>query len=362
MTPSPRPTRAAAAAALAAALAAGCGMLRDSRNPRPVVPTDLPRELEKVMLPDYRVEPPDILQIEAVRAVPRPPYKVQPQDVLFVQFPVADPAAPRVSGSVGVDTDGTIDLGAEYGGGFPVEGKTTAEIRDALAQHLTNIYQRKKDTAIQPADVTVTLSQSQAAQRITGPHLVRPDGTVALGTYGSVKVAGLTLPEVRRAVEAQLNSYLLDPVVAVDVLSYNSKLIYVIFDAAGNGQTVQRVPVTGNDTVLDVIAQSGGLTGVSDVNRLWIARPSPAGAAHQILPVDWRAITECGDPATNYQLMPGDRLFVGSNPSLAVDGRLARLFAPFERVAGAVLLGVSIPRAINRINGRGGSSSNNSGF
>ena len=46
---------------------------------------NVPRELEKTYLPDYRVEPPDILLIEAVKAVPKPPYRVEPLDVLFVQ-------------------------------------------------------------------------------------------------------------------------------------------------------------------------------------------------------------------------------------------------------------------------------------
>ena len=47
----------------------------------PVPPeSDLPRELNKVTMPPYRVEPPDILLINAFRVVPRPPYKIEPLD------------------------------------------------------------------------------------------------------------------------------------------------------------------------------------------------------------------------------------------------------------------------------------------
>jgi polysaccharide export outer membrane protein len=347
MTLSFHPTRAAAAVALAGALAAGAGCRSVHDNPgREIVPADVPRELAKMSLPDYRVEPPDILTLNAIRAIPKPPYLVQPLDVLFVQLPAAIPGDPPNSGNLPVDPDGTIDLGADYGGPIPVAGLTVPQIREALAQRVTEVTKRKPEAAVKPTEVTVNLVQSQAAQQIGGPHLVRPDGTISLSTYGSVRVAGLTIPEVRRAVEAKLAEYLLDPVVAVDVQNYNSKLIYVIFDGLGAGQTVYRLPVTGNDNVLDVIAQVNGMTAVSDHNRVWVARPAPAGHGHTILPVDWRAVTECGDTATNYQLMPGDRVFVGANPMMGVDARMARLFAPVERVFGITLLGTSVYRNI----------------
>lgn len=39
---------------------------------------------------------------------------------------------------------------------------------------------------------------------ISGGHLTRPDGTVCLGIYGNVDVAGLTVPAARRAITKQL--------------------------------------------------------------------------------------------------------------------------------------------------------------
>jgi hypothetical protein len=34
------------------------------------------------------------------------------------------------------------------------------------------------------------------------------------------------------------------------------------------------------------------------------------GLPEQILPVDWNGITRAGNTRTNYQLLPGDRLYV----------------------------------------------------
>ncbi|MBN9520048.1 polysaccharide biosynthesis/export family protein [bacterium] len=330
-----------------AALAAGC--LHGSRRNQPVVPAPVPRELDKVTLPDYRVEPPDILVIEAVRAIPRPPYKAEPLDVLYLSLAAPLPNEP-LAGLFSVDPDGTVNIGPAYGGTVQVRGLTISQIKETLEAHLKTAVK-----LVNPV-VSVTLAQSRAAQRISGAHLVRPDGSIALGTYGSVKVAGMTLAEVRQAVEAQLASDLLDPEVSVDVQSYNSKLYYVILDGAGAGQSVYRLPVTGNDTVLDAVSQITGLSAVSDPTRIWVSRPAPPGGCHQILPVDWKAISECGDAATNYQLMPGDRVFVGSLPAVALDVRLGRLFAPLERVFGITLLGNSTIRAV------GGQNINNGGF
>lgn len=346
----------AAALVVTVALVGGCHSSGERVQDKP--PIDLPRELVKVSLPDYRVEPPDVLLIEAVRAIPKPPYKAEPLDVLFVQLADPIPNEP-LSGPVSVEADGTVNLGSAYGGSVKVVGLTIPEIKAAVEKHLADAVGLKNPR------IAVSLAQGRAAQRINGPHLVRQDGSISLGTYGSVRVSGMTLAEVRQAVETHLTAYLQNPEVSVDVQGYNSKLYYVILDGGGVGQTVTRLPVTGNETVLDAVAQLNGLSAVSSQDRIWVSRPAPVGAGHQILPVDWRSITECGDTATNYQLMPGDRVFVAAYPLTRVDNTMARLFAPVERVLGITLLGTSTSRAIrfyNQNNGLGGGGRSGGGF
>src|SRR5262249_13545297 len=65
---------------------------------------------------------------------------------------------------------------------------------------------------------------------VTGPHLVRPDGSIGLGVYGSTVVAGMTLDQARAAVAALIHARL-DPAkkkfedvlkdTFVDVIAYN---------------------------------------------------------------------------------------------------------------------------------------------
>ncbi len=308
---------------------------------RPVI-APVPKELSKVNLPVYRVEPPDILLIEAVRTIPKPPYKAEPLDVLFINLANPLPNEP-LTGQISIETDGTINLGVAYGGSVNLVGLTLTEIKTKLENHFRNVVMLKDPR------VTVSLSQGRAAQRINGQHLVRPDGTVALGLYGSVRVAGLTLAEIRKAIEVHLSAYLLNPEISVDVLNYNSKIYYVVLDGGGSGQTIIRLPITGNETVLDAIAEAAGvfcgeLSCV--VSRIWISRPAPEGAGHQLLPVNWKAVTALGDTSTNYQIMPGDRVYVAAYPLTALDNSMARLFAPLERLFGAVLLGSSTVQSV----------------
>jgi polysaccharide export outer membrane protein len=242
-----------------------------------------------------------------------------------------------IAGLYVVEPDGTLFLGPTYGS-VPVKGMTIEEVRDAITRHLGEILKEPK--------VFVSLGEFRGVQQIQGEHLVRPDGRVSLGSYGSVRVVGLTLPQAKAAVEAHLSQFLLDPEVSVDVLAYNSKVFYIVFDGAGAGQQVLRLPVTGNDTVLDALSQANGLTPVSSKHNIWVARPAPADApCDQILPVDWVAITERGQTATNYQLLPGDRIFVESQPMVAALNVIDRVTAPFERIFGFTLFGAGTIRS-----------------
>jgi polysaccharide export outer membrane protein len=302
------------------------------------VPLPLPRELDKVAHPLYRLEPPDILLIDAIRVVPKPPYRIEPLDTLFVQISEVLPGEP-IAGLVGVDADGTINFGASYGT-VHVDGLTIQEAQKAIEKHF-------RDTGFKKAEARVALGQSRARQQIRGEHLVRPDGTVGLGVYGSVFVAGLTLDEAKAAIEAQLSLYLLKPEVSVDVYAYNSKVFYVVTSGGGLGEAVYRLPATGSETVLDALSSIGGLPAVASLKNIWISRPSPAGSkCCEVLKVDWKAITRCGNTDTNYQILPGDRVFVDANALVTADTFLARLFAPMERLFGFTLLGSGVVHSV----------------
>ncbi len=316
---------------------------------------DVPKELSLTTHPPITVAAPDILRIDANRLIPLPPYRIEPLDALYLYAPGTTEGA-EINGIYPVDADGTINLGPAYGGQVQVGSMTTLEVEKAVSR----VIQR---TGAKDATVSVSLAQSKGVQQIRGEHLIRPDGTVGLGTYGSVFVAGMTLPQVKCAIEEHLSQFLLKPEVSVDVAAFNSKFYYVITDFAGSGEQVARFPATGNETVLDAISLIGGLSPVS-TKKMWIARPAPAGECiDQILPVDWKGITRRGHARTNFQILPGDRLFIMGQPLTKLDTHMARALAPVERAFGATLLGYTTIRTIqtggvNGLFGGGGSTVN----
>src|SRR5205085_793464 len=182
-------------------------------------------------------------------------------------------------------------------------------------------------------------------QPISGQHLVRPDGTIELGIYGTVFVAGMTLEQAKAAIVAQLvkrNQKVTVDQMNVDVLAYNSKFCYVITDGGGWGAQIYRLPITGNDTVLDALAQVGGLPPVASKKRMWLARPSCNDPDHpKVLPIDWCGLAQQGSAATNYQLYPGDRIFVQSDCRIRLDAQLSKTLAPINHALGTTLLGAS---------------------
>jgi polysaccharide biosynthesis/export protein len=351
-----------AVAALAAlAGATGCGTIHNAKNERycckppdfnccTIPNTPVPKELNKISLPPYVVETPDVLQIDAIRIIPLPPYRLEPLDVLYITGEnVFDQKAP-INGLYPVDPDGTISLGPTYGGSVKVADLSTDEAQKVIQAKVRQIAPK--------ANITVSLAQSRGVQQISGQHIIRPDGTVSLGAYGSVYVAGLTLQQVKQAIEAHLSKYLYRPEVAVDVYAYNSKFYYVITDFAGNGEQVARLPHTGNETVLDAVSLIGGLSAVSS-KHIWVARPAPTECGNdQILPVDWCGITRKGQVKTNYQIFPGDRVYILSQPLTKFDTYLSRVLAPVNRVLGTTLLVGSVQNTF-RNNGNNGGFGNN---
>jgi len=331
----------------------GCCVSREVRQTAcDAALTDIPTEMQKVSIPPYRVEPPDILSIEAVNNIRPASDPLRAGDELIIRAsntlpidPQGDPVQnefKQINGPFRVQTDGTVDLGPEYGSVF-VDGLTLKEARSAIDRHL------REEQGLAEPKVAVSLPNVNGKQLISGEHLIRPDGTVQLGVYGNVYVSGMNLDEVKQVVEEHLSHHIHQPEVAVDVLAYNSKVVYIISDGAGSGESVVRVPFTGNETVLDAMSQVEGLSEVAAKNNIWVARPGPHGNdVTQKMYVDWRGITQDAITTTNYQLLPGDRIYVKADTLIAADSFIAKVTVPLSRLFGVTLLGNGTVRALKQ--------------
>ena len=251
----------------------------------------------RITLPPYVIEPPDILLLTPIRLVPRDPVRIQPLETVYINAENTKYNAP-IAGKFKVDSSGDVVLGPSYGT-VKISGLTRREAQEAVKKQLQE--------TLQDPEVALTLDESRVEKQIEGEHLVGPDGTINLGTYGQVRVDFDTVAEARKAIQDKLNAFFFEPEVAVDVYAYNSKVYYVILKRADQGDTIQRFPITGNETALDALAQMSGLAGLSEA-KIWIARPDPKGENLQI-EVDWDRAPKNGG-AANPQVLPGDRIFI----------------------------------------------------
>jgi polysaccharide biosynthesis/export protein len=281
-------------------LIVGCAHTPHRGGPQVTAPPigSIPTELVKVTLPPYVIEPPDQLLIEVVNILEDP-------------------------------------------------DSISAKDKDKAKDEKAKEYK----------------AYSLPVQPISGQFSVRTDGTIFLGIWGYVPVAGLTLQQAADAIRDHISRQE-DPTkpgtggfnrdrirVVLDVVQYNSKRYYVVTDGGGNGEQVTAFPVTGSETVIDAIANIGGLPPVASKRQIWVARRTPhVGQPEQILPVDWIAITQHGITLTNYQIMPGDRVYVKAQKLVRLDTALSRVLTPVERIFGVTLLGAS---TVNQVQGRG---------
>ena len=116
---------------------AGCHAVDfyDASLQQPVPPAlEPPRELAMVSLPAYRVEPPDILQIEMLKLVPLPPYRIDIYDVLQIRV-LGTLLDQPIDGFYLVEGEGIVTLGPAYGT-VRVAGMTIEEATAAISRKL----------------------------------------------------------------------------------------------------------------------------------------------------------------------------------------------------------------------------------
>jgi polysaccharide export outer membrane protein len=173
---------------------------------------------------------------------------------------------------------------------------------------------------------------------------VQQDGTIDLGDYGQFAVVNLTTQEIQQQVQQRIEARELqkqqnrialashpnrserpltqdDFGVSVRLVNNETGMVYVMGEVNAPGS----YPLVGSETVLDAIIASGGLSDRANDHKIILTRPNFQGQPREILPVCFAQILQLGDVSTNYQLRPGDRIYVPSL-SLAEDVRQSLLW------------------------------------
>ena len=132
---------------------------------------------------------------------------------------------------------------------------------------------------------------------------VGPDGFVSLPLLGDVHVAGMTTNQMAQHITSRLNAYVVSAQVTVSVIDVRSRQVYVMGQVGKPGG----YPLVAPITVLQLIAQAGGLNTFANRKRIFILRGSN-GDTQQLKFNYTNAIH--GDVKQNISLKPGDTVIV----------------------------------------------------
>jgi protein involved in polysaccharide export with SLBB domain len=143
--------------------------------------------------------------------------------------------------------------------------------------------------------------------RLPADQTVLPDGKIDLGLYGRLLVAGKSVEQIEAQVQSIVQAKTANAgQINVRLVSRVSKVFYVLGQVNSPGS----FPLQGRETVLDGIVAAGGLNARASRVNIILSRPTAPIGCRVVLPVCYRNIVQLGDTTTNYQLQPGDRIYV----------------------------------------------------
>lgn len=107
---------------------------------------------------------------------------------------------------------------------------------------------------------------------LTGEFFVSSSGKVAFPLIGDIDAAGLSIPQLQRAIETKLaDGYLKQPRVSAEVLNYRP--FYILGEVMKPGE----YPFTSGLTVLNAVATAQGFTYRADTHKVYIKRATSGG-------------------------------------------------------------------------------------
>jgi polysaccharide export outer membrane protein len=134
--------------------------------------------------------------------------------------------------------------------------------------------------------------------------VVRPDGKISLPLVNELQAAGLTPAQLRAAVEKAAAKWVKEPDATVIVKTINSRKVSIL----GNVGKAGTYPLTGDMTVLQLIALAGGLQEYADAKGITIMRKQDGRDV--TLKFNYKDVVKGKNLQQNVSLKPGDTVIV----------------------------------------------------
>lgn len=139
---------------------------------------------------------------------------------------------------------------------------------------------------------------------LSGPVIVRPDGKVTVPLINEISVVGMTPEQLQTTLTDKLLPFLTVPQVTVTVREINSRKVYVIGQVGREGS----YRINGATTVLQIIAEAGGLRDFANRKRIYVLRNENGKQLR--FPFNYEEVVRGKNNAQNIVLIPGDTVLV----------------------------------------------------
>lgn len=135
--------------------------------------------------------------------------------------------------------------------------------------------------------------------------VVRPDGKISLPLLNDIQAGGLTPDELRSVLMQAAAKYIVgDSNATVVVKTINSRKVYI----TGNVLKPGTYPLTGEMTVLQLIAVAGGLQEYADSKKIVVMRKEEGRDRH--FTFNYKDVIKQKKLQQNISLKPGDTVVV----------------------------------------------------
>jgi polysaccharide export outer membrane protein len=231
------------------------------------------------------------------------------QSVLSVQAQAAAKSAPVSTASA----SGLVDNG-DKGGSAEIASTKTADIpvSDTVkASEKRAIDAPGQTTLNDPLDPSYIVGIADELQisvwkepDLSMPVVVRPDGMITLPVIDDIKVVGLTTKQVQDVLTDKLKNVVSDPQVTVIVRNIRSRKVYLVGQVGHPGA----VTLNGKETILQVLAESGGPGPYAKSDKIYILRNTDG--RQEKLTFNYKKAVKGGDPSSDIPLKTGDVIVV----------------------------------------------------
>jgi protein involved in polysaccharide export with SLBB domain len=171
---------------------------------------------------------------------------------------------------------------------------------------------------------------------------IRPDGNITFESLGTVEAAGKTpeqLAEILRTKASSLYSLEGDNPIDVRIVTYRSKMFYVLGEVERPGPKIY----TGRDTTLSAIAEANP-TALAWNKRIQVVRPSSSKDSRpKIFELNFDRMIAHGDASKDVLLQEGDIIYVPPTILAAIGKTVQEVMTPISSTASTITV---IQRAV----------------